>query len=402
LAPGRPRLYNLAWIFQPEQQEELMNVPLLDLGVQLKTIEDEVKAAVLEVIDSTRYIMGPKVEALEERVAEYSGTAHAIGVSSGSDALLVSLMALDIGPGDVVLTTPFTFFATAGAVARLGATPVFIDIDPVTFNMSPEALGAWFVTAPAEQRDRVKAILPVHLYGQCADMDAILEVADAHDLPIIEDAAQAIGAVYPSANGPRKAGSMGLTGCFSFFPSKNLGGVGDGGMVATNDDALADKIRWLRNHGAHPKYYHAIIGGNFRLDAIQAAVLLVKLGHLDTWHAMRRENAAYYDEHLKVPGVETPPMAYARENHIYNQYVVRIPDRRDAFRAVLNEKSIGHDVYYPVPLHQQKCFAYLGCKAGDFPASEHAADQVLALPIYPELTTEMQDYVVKAFQEFYR
>ena len=378
-----------------------MKVPLLDLRPQLKAIEDEVRRAVLDVVDSTWYIGGPKVEELERRIAEYAGAGHAVGVSSGTDALLVSLMALEVGPGDIVVTTPFTFFASAGVVARLGATPAFVDIEPWTFNMAPDALRAWFEDDP-DRRARVKAVIPVHLYGQCADMDPILEIANEYGVAVVEDAAQAIGARYPSRDGVRQAGSMGSFGCFSFFPTKNLGGVGDGGMVVTSDGALAEKVRFLRNHGAEPKYYHAMVGGNFRLDAIQAAVLLVKLDHLDAWHGMRQTNAAYYDEHLNVPGLVKPAVAYERAHHVYNQYMVLAPERREALRDHLAAHGIGHEVYYPVALHEQECFQHLGYAPGAFPESEAAARRILALPIYPELTTDMQDAVIEAVAAFYK
>ncbi len=376
-----------------------MNVPLLDLGAQLKTIENEVKTAVNKVIDSTRYIMGPKVLELEEKIAEYAGAGYATSVSSGTDALLISLMALDIGPGDIVITTPFSFFSTAGVITRLNAIPVFVDIDPDTYNISPDALRRWFETE-REKRAGVKAIIPVHLYGQCADMDPILEIADRFNIPVVEDAAQAIGARYPSKTGEKKAGSMGTLGCFSFFPSKNLGGMGDGGMVVTNDADLDEKLKKLRNHGAKPKYYHAMVGGNFRLDAIQAAIILVKLPHLDKWHSMRQKNALYYDENLNVKDIKKPVIVYKREYHIYNQYVISVPDRRDKLRDFLTENKIGSEVYYPVSFHEQECFRYLGYKAGAFPCSEYAAAHVIALPIYPELTNEMQDYVIKKIGEF--
>lgn len=378
-----------------------MQVPLLDLKAQLNTIRHEIKQAVDEVLESTRYIMGPKVENLEQQVASYSGVKRGVGVSSGTDALLVSLMALDVGPDDLVITTPYSFFATAGTIARLHARPHFVDIDPQTYNMDPQQLKAWL--ADNQSRiERVKAIIPVHLYGQCADMDPILRAARDYNIPVIEDAAQAIGAQYPGLNGLEKAGSMGQLGCFSFFPSKNLGGIGDGGMVVTNDKALADKIAKLRNHGAAPKYHHALIGGNFRLDPIQAAVLSVKLRYLDTWHRARQENARYYDQHLNVEGVIKPHIAYQREYHIYNQYVISVPARRDELRTYLKAHQVGHEVYYPVPFHQQECFQYLDYQTGDFPHSEYAAQHTLALPIYPELTRDMQDYVIEKLAGFYK
>ena len=371
-----------------------MKVPLLDLKAQLKTIEKEVKDAVNDVIDSTRYIMGPKVVELEGQIAEYVDAKYATGVSSGTDALLISLMVLDVGPGDIIITTPFSFFATAGVIARLNAIPVFVDIDSDTYNMSPDALRHWF-GANKEKIDRVKAIIPVHLYGQCADMDPILDIVGEHNISVVEDAAQAIGASYPSKTGVKKAGTMGTLGCFSFFPSKNLGAMGDGGMVVTNDADIDEKLKKLRNHGAKPKYYHALIGGNFRLDPIQAAILSVKLPHLNKWHSMRQENAAYYDKHLSIKGIKNPVVAYKREYHIYNQYVIAGMEQRDDLKKFLTENNIGTEIYYPVPFHEQECFKYLGYKSGDFPNSEYAARHTLALPIYPELTTEMQDYVIE-------
>ena len=384
------------WPLQLRCAKEYINmkVPLLDLKAQLKTIEHDVKAAVNEVIDSTQYIMGPKITALEEQIAAYVGTNYAVGVSSGTDALLISLMALDIKPADLVITTPFSFFATAGVISRLNAIPVFVDIDPDTYNMSPAALQQWLESEP-DKRAKVKAVIPVHLYGQCADMDPILEVAETYGIPVIEDAAQAIGSRYPSKHGEKKAGSMGAVGCFSFFPSKNLGAMGDGGMVVTNDAVLDEKIKKLRTHGAQPKYYHALIGGNFRLDPVQAAVLLVKLPHLDTWHTMRQDNAAYYDANLYSEGIKKPHIAYNRQYHIYNQYVISVADKRDELRKFLTENGIGTEIYYPVPFHEQECFKYLGYKSGDFPISEYAAQHTIALPIYPELTREMQDYVIE-------
>ncbi len=376
-----------------------MKVPLLDLGAPLETLGEDIKRAVCAVIDSGHYVLGPPVAELESDLAAYVGTPHAVGVSSGTDALLVSLMALSVGPDDLVITTPFSFFATAGAISRLGATPVFVDIDPGTYTLDPTALQAWF-DANAERAGRVKAIIPVHLFGQCADMDPILQIADRHGVAVVEDAAQALGALYPAADGLRSAGSMGTLGCFSFFPSKNLGAMGDGGMVVTRDPLLAKKLSRLRNHGAQPKYYHSIVGGNFRLDAIQAAILRVKRPHLDHWHAQRRKNAAYYDAHLTLAAVQRPRLAYGRDCHTYNQYVITA-ERRDQLREYLHNSRIGCEVYYPQPFHLQPCFRHLGYRPGDFPNSERAAAAVLALPIYPELTTAMQDAVIEAIGEFY-
>lgn len=382
------------------REAHAMEVPLLDLRAQLESIGAELEEAVLRVVRSGKYILGPEVDAFEQAVAEYIGVKHAVGVSSGTDALLVALMALEVGPGDIVLTTPYSFFATAGAVARLGARPAFVDIDRRTFNLDPGGLRRWF-EENADQAGRVKAIIPVHLYGQCADMGPILDIARDRDAAVIEDAAQAIGATYPSRDGVKPAGTMGEMGCFSFFPSKNLGALGDAGLVTTNDNALGEKLRKLRNHGAHPKYYHALIGGNFRLDTLQAAALLVKLPHLDAWHEARRRNAAYYDERIDAAGVIKPRIAYERAHHIYNQYVITVPDRREELRAFLRDRRIGTEVYYPVPFHLQECFAYLGHRRGEFPNSEYAADHTLALPIYPELTRPMQDHVAESLRAFY-
>jgi len=364
-----------------------MEVPLLDLKAQYATIKDEVLTAVGEVLESQRCIGGPKVAELEAKVAEISGCKFAIGVSSGTDALLNCLMSLDIGAGDEVITTPFTFFASAGSIARTGARPVFVDIDTRTFNIDP-------VLIEAAVTERTKAIMPVHLFGQMADMDAIMAVADKHALAVIEDAAQSITSTYKG----KKAGSIGTAGCFSFFPSKNLGGIGDGGMIVTNDEELYERLMIMRDHGQKPQYYYHYIGGNFRLDPIQAAALLVKLPHLDSWSAGRRRNAAYYNEKFAQTAVETP---YVSEDcvSIYNQYCVRVP-RRDEVLSHLRENGIGCAVYYPVPLHLQDCFAYLGYDEGDFPEAEKAAKEVLALPVYPELTGEMKNYVVEMIISF--
>jgi dTDP-4-amino-4,6-dideoxygalactose transaminase len=364
-----------------------MQVPLLDLKAQYATIKDEVMAAVSEVLESQRCIGGPKVEELEKKVAQMSNCKFAVGVSSGTDAILNSLMSLDIGPGDEVITTSFTFFATIGCIARTGATPVFVDIDPATYNIDPSLIDA-AVT------EKTRAIMPVHLYGQMADMDPIMEIAGKHNLAVIEDAAQSITSTYKGA----KAGSIGTAGCFSFFPSKNLGGVGDGGMIVTNDEELYNRLFIMRNHGSKPKYYHKQIGGNFRLDPIQAAALLVKLPHLDEWSAARRSNAEYYNKKFAGTVVETP---YISDDcvSIFNQYVIRVP-RRDEVTAHLRENNIGCEVYYPVPGHMQECFSYLGCKEGDLPESEKAAKEVMAVPIYPELTAEMKDCVADTILSF--
>jgi dTDP-4-amino-4,6-dideoxygalactose transaminase len=365
-----------------------MNVPLLDLKAQYLSIKSEVDAAVAEVFESQHFILGPKVEQCEKLVAAYSSCSHAIGVSSGSDALLACLMAENIGAGDEVITTPYTFFATGGAITRLGATPVFVDIDPQTYNLDPYGIRTKITP-------KTRAIIPVHLYGQMADMDPIMVVAREHNLIVIEDAAQAIGAEYKG----RRAGSIGHYGCFSFFPSKNLGGAGDGGMVVTNDAQRAEKLLCLRTHGAKPKYYHKIIGGNFRLDALQAAVVTAKLPHLDTWTAARQRNAQLYDRLLENGGISIGLPAIATDRHIFNQYVIRVT-KRDELQACLKKEGIHTEVYYPVPLHLQECFAYLGYKAGAFPRSERAAKETLALPVHPELTELQAHFVSERVCEF--
>ncbi len=377
-----------------------MKVTPLDLKPQLNTIREEIMEAVAQVIDSTRYVMGPVVSDFEQAVADYVGVKHGIGVSSGTDALLVALMGLNVKPGDIVVTTPYSFFATAGVAARLNAQLMFADIDIDTYNLDPVKTAELIEGMPESERSKVKAIIPVHLYGQAADMAPLREVADKYGIPVIEDAAQAIGTKYEMNGETVKAGSIGKAGCFSFFPSKNLGGVGDGGMVVTNDDEYADFVRILRVHGAKPKYYHSYIGGNFRLDPIQAAALNVKLKYLDSWHKGRQDNAAYYDEHLDIPSVKTPKIAYKREYHIYNQYVI-YAENRDSLMKFLSEKEIGTAIYYPVPFHLQPCFSNLGYKKGDFPNSEAAADRTLALPIYPELPQDQQNYVIESIKEYY-
>jgi dTDP-4-amino-4,6-dideoxygalactose transaminase len=367
-----------------------MQVPLLDLKPQYAPLREEIRKVLDEVCESQHFILGPRVEACEKEAARYCGVEHAIGMSSGTDAILAALMAAGVGPGDLVLTTPYSFFATAGCIARVGAIPLFADIDPATFNLDPARALAAAEAPPARFRGRpLKAILPVHLYGQAADLDPLLELGRKRGLAVIEDACQAIGADYPSAGGVRKTGALGLAGCFSFFPSKNLGCFGDGGLVTTRDAAFADRLRALRNHGSTVKYHHVMVGGNFRLDALQAAVLSVKLPHLDGWHAKRRENAAFYDAAFAGSAVRTPPAVYrkagVKQPHIYNQYVVRVPDR-DRVREKLSAAGVGCEVYYPVPLHLQECFRDLGYQKGDFPESERAAAETLALPIFPELT----------------
>lgn len=377
-----------------------MGVPLLDLKAHHEPLQREIMVVLEQIFKSQAFILGPEVGRLEERIAAYCQSQYGVGVTSGTDALLIALMALGIGPGDEVITTPYSFFATAGVVVRLGAKPVFVDIDPVTYNIDPAKISE-VVTS------KTKAIIPVHLYGQCADMGLIMEVARQHKLSVIEDAAQAIGSEYRDG---RRACSMGTIGCLSFFPSKNLGCLGDGGMAVTSDPELAERMRILRVHGSKPKYYHKLIGGNFRLDTIQAAVLNIKLNYLDKWTGKRQQNAIRYGELFKRSGlldrasVRLPAPVYresgARHYHIYNQFVLRV-GRRDALVAFLKEKEIGAEIYYPVPFHLQECFEYLGYKEGDFPESELAAKETIALPIYPELTVQQQAEVVEAVTAFY-
>lgn len=357
-----------------------MKVPLLDLKAQYAGIKSEVLAAVSEVLESQICILGPKVVELEQQIAKLSDCTYGVGVSSGTDALLAVLMALGIGTGDEVITTPFTFFATAGCISRTGARPVFVDIDRRTFNIDPLQIERAITP-------RTKAIIPVHLFGQVCDMDPIMEIARKHGLTVIEDAAQAISATYKG----RKAGSIGSVGCFSFFPSKNLGGAGDGGMLVTNDADLHDRLLIMRAHGSKPKYFHKVVGGNFRLDPIQAAVLLVKLPHLNAWSEARRRNAEAYNRIFAGSSITTP-WIHPDMLSIYNQYVIRVP-RRDELMKRLKEAQIGTEIYYPVPMHLQECFSYLGYRDGDFPESESASREVLALPIYPELSQEQIEYV---------
>jgi dTDP-4-amino-4,6-dideoxygalactose transaminase len=363
-----------------------MGVPLLDLRLQYASIRDEVRRAIDELCESQQFILGRAVQELEREIAAYSQVRFAIGVSSGTDALLLAMMAAGIEPGDEVITTPFTFFATAGCIARLGAKPVFVDIDPETYNIDPRQIRAAIT-------DKSRAIIPVHLYGQCADMDPIMALAEKHKLCVIEDAAQAIGAKYKG----RLAGGLGHIGCFSFYPSKNLGGFGDGGMVTSNDEALAERMKLLRVHGDLGGYDHQFIGGNFRLDSLQAAVLRVKLARLDNWHSRRRENAERYNRLFAGSSVVFPKIADYNESN-FNYYCIQV-DQRDKVLKHLRGKNIGCCVYYPKPLHLQTCFAYLGGKKGDFPISERVAERILAIPIYPELTAEQIDEVVDAILE---
>ncbi len=400
-------------------QGEIMRVPLLDLQKNLAPMRDDIVAAVTGVIDSSRYILGPRVEEFEQKVAAYSGAGFGVGVSSGTDALLVALMALGIGPGDMVATTPYSFFATMGSILRVGARPCFIDIEPGGFNIDTVKLAE--VLADCAERERIKAIMPVHLYGQCADMNAVMALAGRYGIAVIEDAAQAIGAVCPVESGDEvswlRAGTMGDAGCFSFFPSKNLGGIGDGGMVVTDDDELARLMRQMRMHGETSRYHHAFVGGNFRLDPVQAAVLSVKLDYLESWHTARRANADLYDRLFVEAGlvdaalVVPPPRVYAHtaqkedpagvNNHIFNQYVIRVRNR-DQLARFLTENEIGCAIYYPLTLPRQECVAGLGYDDFSFPEAQRAAEETLALPIYPELGNAAQQYVVEKIVAFYR
>ncbi len=384
-----------------------MNVPMLDLKLQYASIAEEAEAAVLDVCRSQWCVLGPKVQELEETMAAYCGTNHALGVSSGTDALLMCLMALELNAQDEVILPTYSFFATAGAVVRAGATPVFVDIDPVTFNMRPDA----FADAIT---DNTKAVIPVHLYGQMADMDSIMAIAEEHDITVIEDAAQSLGAVDHKG---RKAGSVGHYGCYSFYPTKNLGAFGDAGLVVTNDESRQTHLVQMRNHGMEPRYYHDFVGGNFRIDAIQAAVLNVKAPHLDNWHAARRNNADIYNRAFIEAGLATKTgeiefsdaervllpidMHYSSQDtntHIYNQYVIRV-QHRDHLRTVLQAAGIGHDVYYPVPFHKQKCFQNIPTAKDRFPVSDDASETSIALPIFPELKEEQLLYVVETIKK---
>lgn len=372
-----------------------MKVQLLDLYPQYRSIRKEVLEEVKKVCDSQHYILGKNVAALEEEIASYCGVKYAVGVASGTDALLLSLMAAGVGPGDSVITTPFTFFATAGSIARLNARPLFADIHPKTLNLDPGSLESLLRKSPRG----AKAVIPVHLYGQCADMDPIMRLSRKHGIKVIEDAAQSIGAVYKG----KKAGSIGDAGCFSFYPTKNLGCFGDGGMITTNARTTAERLKMLRVHGSKKRYYHDLVGANSRLDEIQAAVLRVKLKYLDRWTSQRIRNAARYDSLFKRAGLEgcvTTPYVEAFNVSVFNQYVLIVKER-DRLREFLSSKGVGTEIYYPMPLHAQKCFRSLGYKNGDFPISERAAKETIALPIYPELNTAQQKYVVSTIREFY-
>jgi dTDP-4-amino-4,6-dideoxygalactose transaminase len=394
-----------------------MRVPLLDLGEQYRALSEPIREAIDEVLASHRFILGPKLQAFERAIAAYCNAPHAVGVSSGTDALLAILMALGIGPGDAVITTPYTFFATAGCIARVGARPVFADIDPETYNISPSAIqeyienncqagpdGAW----RTKSGEKIRAIVAVHLFGLCCEMDALRQISERFRLDLIEDAAQAIGAESPFRGGTAKAGTQGEVGFFSFYPSKNLGAAGDAGMIICRDETLATKLQIIREHGMEPRYFHHVIGGNFRLDEIQAAILGVKLALLDSWAAARRAAADFYRAEFARAGLTeriTPPAEPYRDrgltnDHVYHQYVIRAP-MRDALREHLGKREIETAIYYPLGLHEQKCFAYLGYKKGDFPESERAARETLALPIYPEISREAQRYVVGAIADFY-
>jgi len=390
-----------------------MNVPLLDLKAQYQSLKTELDAALLRVAESQYFILGPEVKALEKRVAEFLGVKHTLGVSSGTDALLLALMALDVGPGDGVIVPTFSFFATAGVVSRLNATPIFVDVDPVTCNIDPKAIEQ--AIAKYSGNARIKAIVPVHLFGQSADMDSVMAIAHRHNLFVIEDAAQAIGVQYKDG---RRVGSIGHVGCFSFFPSKNLGGYGDGGLVATNDDDVAHRMEIMRVHGGEPKYYHKVIGGNFRLDALQAAVLNVKLPYLNNWSRARRANAEHYNRLFIEARLaeKTGRTSFDEKNtvllpasvheesryefvHIYNQYCIRV-ERRDALVERLRSKQIGCEIYYPVPFHKQECFRDVPSATDVFPVSDMVASTILALPVYPEMKNAMREYVVSAIKEF--
>jgi len=408
--------------FEPEDETAIlfraMRVPLLDLNAQYTALAEPIRAAIDKVLAGQAFILGPQVEAFEQGIARYCGSPHAVGVSSGTDALLAVFMSMGLGPGDAVITSDYSFFATGGCVSRVGATPVFIDIDPVSYNISPVALERYLTESCRQGSDgslrtpkgeQLRAIVPVHLYGLCCDMDPILEMGRRFNLQIIEDAAQALGAQYPARAGTASAGAMGDAGTFSFYPSKNLGAAGDAGMVVCRDENFAKRLRHCRQHGMEPRYYHHFVGGNFRLDELQAAILAVKLPHLEEWSAARRGVADIYGQELRRVGltnrINLPAEPYRdrglTNHHIYHQYVIRTP-KRDALREQLTQKEIGTAIYYPLALHEQECFRSLGYKPGEFPVAERAACETLALPIYPELSPEAQRYVVEAIADFFR
>lgn len=377
-----------------------MKVPLLDLKKQYQKIKQEILSVTEAVFEDQQFILGSRVETLEKEIASYCSTKHSVGVSSGTDALLISLMAAGVRAGDSVITSPYTFFATAGCIARVGAKPVFVDIDPDSYNLSAQGVVHALSRMGEAHQIKLKAIIPVHLFGQCADMDPLLEIAEKYNLAIIEDAAQAIGAEYKG----RRAGSMGDFGCFSFFPSKNLGAFGDGGIVTTNLAERYEKLQILRVHGSSTKYYHQTVGGNFRLDALQAAIVSVKLKYLDDWTKARQENASRYRELFHAAGLVDSLIKLPTEKeqrHIYNQFVISVEEKRDELRRFLSTAGIGSEIYYPVPLHLQRCFAYLNYKKGQFPVSEYASLHTLALPIYPELSPDQLAYVVETVKKFY-
>jgi dTDP-4-amino-4,6-dideoxygalactose transaminase len=378
------------------RRSDSVNVPLLDLKKQFVKIKDEIMSATEEVFDSQQFILGPKVEELEKRIAEYCHCKYAVGVSSGTDALLISLMTAGVETDDLVITSPYTFFATAGSIARVGARPLFVDIDGQTYNMDPIKLEMKISSLGERQISRLRAIMPVHLFGQCAEMGPILDIAKEYNLTVIEDAAQALGSEYEFGDGSvKRAGSMGQYGCFSFFPSKNLGAFGDGGAVTTCSEDLYKRLKILRVHGSRPKYFHQTIGGNFRMDALQAAILMVKLRYLDEWTNQRTENANLYRKLFEEEGLEDIVLPLEKgKRHIYNQFIIKVKEKRDELREFLKENGIGCEVYYPVTLHTQECFRYLDDKAEDFPISMEAASKTLALPIYPELSEDQIKYVV--------
>jgi dTDP-4-amino-4,6-dideoxygalactose transaminase len=380
-----------------------LKVPLIDLGRQYKNLEEEIMSATEAVFRSQRFILGPRVEELEGKIADYCGCRYAVGVSSGTDGLLISLMNMGVKSGDMVITTPYTFFATVGVIMRLGALPVFVDIDRETYNMDPDKLEELLSSMDEEKRARIRAVLAVHLYGQCADMEKITQTALIYNLTVVEDAAQAIGAEYKFSNGLiKRAGSMGDYGCFSFYPTKNLGAFGEGGMVVTDNENRYNMLKILRNHGDIGRYRHSYIGGNFRLDALQAAVLLVKLKYLDDWTERRNKNANTYRELFKDAGIEDISLPFEKEHrHIYHQFVIRVKDRRDELKRFLTDNGIGCEVYYPIPLHVQECFKNsLSYNRDDFPVSVEASESTLALPIYPELSMDQLRYVVDTIKKF--